>query len=267
MCESEYFLLILVNARHLDYTNNRSLLKTIAKHPSDGSKNGDVGHAWIYMQGMVDGRCVCVEGGHSGERGWIQPKYFEGVMNYIDYGCLCPSKQQAATARYEPNPIKYLWATQEDGFFQEGSGEHTPTYAAKVDITSEQFQSILSFIQPENYPYSEYSLTGNQCSEFVARIGEIAGLELECKMTISIDQIVAFGGRSLCMWRDPRYAMFTFSSPDALERSLMQAVCDKRAEYALPWYMSRKKSIQHRGTEPQRTQRRKKEREGGNEFA
>ena len=49
--EEEYFVVFLVNARGLDYTDTLKFLKTVAKHPRDGSKNGDVGHAWVYLKG------------------------------------------------------------------------------------------------------------------------------------------------------------------------------------------------------------------------
>src|SRR4051794_20263360 len=66
---SDFYLVIFVNARHLDYTDCRSFLYTVAKHPSDRSKTGDVGHAWVYLKGIVHGEKVCIEGGHSGELG------------------------------------------------------------------------------------------------------------------------------------------------------------------------------------------------------
>ena len=113
---SPYFLVVLVNARHLDYTDNRSFFKTLTKHPSDGSKNSDVGHAWICLRGFLNGEYVEIEGGHSGERGVTQSKYFDGIMNYIDYGYANPSEAQKKAPRFESNPIRYLWETQNDGF-------------------------------------------------------------------------------------------------------------------------------------------------------
>lgn len=234
MCESPYYLVILVNARHLDYTNSRSLLRTIAKHPSDGSKNGDVGHAWIYLKGEVEGQPVILEGGHSGERGVIQAKYFEGVMNNIDYGCANPTAEQKFCYRFEPNPIKYLWCSQADGFFQEGSGGHFPTFAAKVDITPEQFDDILEFI--EDYPYSKYVLTGNQCSTFVSQVAALADFSLEDQVTIQIAPWVCMRREWIRLWEDPRYEMLTFSSPDVLEKSLIEAVSCGCAEDATEWY-------------------------------
>lgn len=227
MQETPYFLIVLVEARHLDYSSPRAFFKTLAKHPSDGSKNGDVGHAWIYLQGLVQGAPVCLEGGHSGELGYIQPRYVEGIFLQYEQG--------------HDNPISYLWECQRDGFFQEGSGRHYPTFAAKVDLTQEQFQRILRFV--ETYDYAEYSITGNQCSSFAAQVAAFAGMNLDCEITMDVDQNVRIAGHQICLWNDPVYAGITFSSPDILERSLMNTVAEGIAEYALPWY---------RKTHPQR---------------
>lgn len=234
---SNYFIVFLVDAPHLNYSNNNALLRTIAKHPSNGSKNGDVGHAWIYLQGIIDGRPVYIEGGHSGELGCRQAKYFDGVMNYIEYGYANPTSHQMQHPRFEPNPIKYLWEKQQDGFFQWGSGRHTPTFAAKIDITPEQFQKVLSFLNPENYCYADYALTDKQCSSFIAQIGELLEFPIDCLTTIWIDQTLTLKGETFCLWQDPRYAMLTFASPDVIEASLKQAVYQGRAQYALPWYL------------------------------
>lgn len=43
---SDFYLILLVNARHLDYSDGKSLLKTVRKHPSDGSKN-EIGRAHV----------------------------------------------------------------------------------------------------------------------------------------------------------------------------------------------------------------------------
>jgi hypothetical protein len=217
----EYFVVFLVNARHLDYSDGSKLLKTVAKHPSDWSKNGDVGHAWIYLEGTDDKGLFVLEGGHSGELGILQPKYFEGVMNHIEKGD-------------EPNPVKYLWETQKDGFFQKGSSYHKPTFAAKVDLTKEQFYRIRRYIQ--FYDYSNYAITGNQCASFVAQIAEIAGLSLQSTVTIPIKPTVKFKGETYPLWSDPIYNEITISSPDILEISLKQAVKEGKAQSALKWY-------------------------------
>lgn len=226
---SNYFLLIYVNARHLDYTDNYSFLNTVAKHPSDGNKNRDVGHAWIYLQGMIDGEIVYLYGGHSGETGLYQARYFDGIMNYIDFGYANPTRRQLNTIRYEANPVKYLWEIQKDGFFEWGAGIHRPTYGGKVDLTEEQFKNILGFAQ--QYDYAYYSLIGNQCSSFVAQVASLAGLDLECEITIAINKELYLKGEHIRFWKDPCYSQLTISSPDIIERSLIQAVREGKAQY------------------------------------
>jgi hypothetical protein len=238
--ESDFFLVFCVEARHLDYhSSSRSLIKSVSKHPADGSKNGDVGHAWIYMQGIVDGEQVVVEGGHSGERGRGQPRYFEGIANYLRYGYADPSEEEQLTPRHEPNPIRYLWASQEDGFFQPGSGGHVPTFAARVELTEEQFLKVLAFIDPSNYDYRDYNITGNQCSSFVAKIGAIVDFPIDCELTFPIDREVVIQGDRVVLWEDPAYATITISSPDVIEKSLTDSVQEGRATYALPWARER----------------------------
>lgn len=219
--DSDRFLVILVDAPHLDYSDCRRLLKSVVKHPRNGCKNGDVGHAWIYLHGEG----LCLEGGHSGELGVVQPKYFDGVMDRIDRG--------------DPNPAKYLWAIQRDGFFQHGTGGHRATYAVKVDITTEQCREILKFI--ESYPFPEYAIAGNQCSTFVAQVAALAGLELECEVTIPIDQQIRIGKCTYTLWTDPKYSSLTISSPDILEKSLQQAVEEGKVEYFPVRYVPRPK--------------------------
>jgi len=227
-CDSDYFLIIYVDARHLDYTDNASFFRTVAKHPSDLSKNRDVGHAWIYLQGILDGESVYIEGGHSGERGLCQAKYFDGIMNYIDFGYANPTRQQMECPRYEPNPAKYFWDVQYDGHFEWGPGKHRPTFAAKIDLTEEQFHRILEFIQ--SYNYRCYSLVGNQCSSFAAHVAMLGGLQLEAETSIEISPVMYYNGMYIRFWTDPSYALLTISTPDALERSLMQAVREGKAQ-------------------------------------
>lgn len=231
---NDYFLVILTDARHLDYTTNHSFFKTVAKHPDDGCKQGDVGHTWIYLQGVRDDERIYLEGGYSGESGRFQARYFDGIMNYIDFGYANPTAEDLEAPRYEENPAKYLWEIQYDGFFQWGPGYHRPTYAAKVNITPEQFERIWSFI--DNFYYREYSLINSQCSSFAAQIASLAGFELDCEVHIPIDAELKVGETCLHFWTDPTYALLTVSSPDVIERSLMQAVQEGRAEYALEWY-------------------------------
>jgi hypothetical protein len=220
-CESDDFLVLLVDAKHLDYSNMQTLLKSMVKHPGTFCKNSEVGHCWVYLRGIMDGECIEIEGGHSGELGISQPKYFEGVMNNIECGC--------------KNPIEYLWCPLNDGYFEAGSGRHRPTYAVRIQITPSQFREIYQFIHA--YPYWQYSLTQSQCTTFVTQIAELIGIELDGEVSVNIPQKMTLCRETLTLWQDPCYSRIEFPSPDRLEVSLKQLVCEGVAQDATDWYL------------------------------
>lgn len=198
----KYFIVFLVNARHLDTSSFPKFCRSLAKHPN-------VGHAWVYLQGDQ-----VLEGGHSGELGAYQPRYADGVMDHLQWGV--------------KNPIRYLWSSQCDGFFQEGDGGHQPTFAAKIHLSQEQYQLIFAFIK--NYPYQEYSLTNNQCCTFLRQIARLIGIELEVQASLAIDQWIVLNGKRFQLWEDARYSKLIFSSPDVLEASLKRLVREGKAQ-------------------------------------
>jgi hypothetical protein len=237
---SPYFLIILVDARQLDYTSTKACLRSLVKHPSDGSKNSDVGHAWIYLKGEIDGLPYELEGGQTGELGLYQPKYFEGIMNYVDFGYSHPSQIEKVSPRYEPNPVKYLWEDLHDGYFQKESGGHRPTFAIKVELTSQQFDDILTFIS--QYSFERYSLVQHQCCSFVIDVAALVGLELDATITMPIDPFVRIGGDQIRLWIDPCYSQLRFLCPERLEYSMLAAAQEGRATSALDWYLKYRSS-------------------------
>lgn len=217
---SDYFVVLLVDAPHLDYRSTEKLLHSIHQR-SNNCQQGAFGHAWIYLQGKVNGQTVYLEGGHSGELGITQPKYFDRVMDAIENG--------------EKDPIRYLCEIKTDGFFQKGAGEHLPTFAAKFDITEQQFFEILDFMQSK-YSYAQYSLIGNQCCSFVASVASIIGSSLDFMITLPLKKRIYFRGCDLTLWHSFHYSRITLGSPDILEQSLIEEVHAGRAQHALDWY-------------------------------
>ena len=216
MSPSDHQLVILVCARHLDYTNSQSLLKTVAKHPQDGSLTGDVGHAWVLLKSGDE----IIEGGHSGELGLDESRYFDGIMDLIEAG--------------DPNPVRYMHHTLHDGYFESGSGGFFPTYAIKKTLTYEQAAKIRHLIT--HYDYREYSLTKRQCLVFVNKVAQIAGLHFETDISIPVAKYAHVGNHQIKLWTNETYATLQLMSPDVLEKSLMEAVYAGEAEYALDWY-------------------------------
>lgn len=233
--ESDYFIIFLVAARHHDYTDHHKLYETLNNY--DGLwKRGNVGHSWVYLKGIQNGKTVILEGGQSLGSGKGQTGFSEGIKNLNKYGYADPSSSEKRNYRYEPNPIKHLWAERTDGFFQKGSGYLRSTFAAKVDLSKEKFEEILAFMDEDNYPYQNFSLPGNQCSSFLAKIADMAGLTLEHSVDMKIDPVFKVGDREYRLWTDPYYSKLKLSTPDVIERSLIQAVMEGRAEDALSWY-------------------------------
>lgn len=235
--ETDYYIVFLVTARHLNYWDTKELAKSLIRF-SNGK--GDIGHSWFYLKGIKDGRTFILEGGQSWRVGKTQPDFFKGVRNYIQYGYANPTNTEKRNPRYEPNPVKYLWGERKSGFFQTGSGGFRPTFAAKVDLTKEKFDKILDYIDRRKYPFERFSIVGNQCSSFVARVASIAGLHLKHQVIVRVEPQLRVGNQQYRLWTDPRYSKIDFSTPDMIERSLMEAVERGEAEYALGWYLNRK---------------------------
>ncbi len=206
---SDYSLTIFVDARHLDYSNGEKFLMTLAKHPSDWSKNGDVGHAWICLR--APGKSMT--GGQTGEREGMT--YTQGVLQRL----------------IKDNPIAYLQTSRTDGAFEKGSGGHYPTFAAKFDLNEEQFKSALKTIQ--TYPFRHYSLTTAQCTSFATLVAKSAGIILSDTIELSFPAELKLGNNKFLLWTDEIYSKLHLPTPDRLEKALQAKVLSGEAEYAL----------------------------------
>ncbi|MCB1136860.1 MAG: hypothetical protein KDK78_11380, partial [Chlamydiia bacterium] len=212
--------------------------QSVAKHPRDYSKNGDVGHAWIYVQGYMDGELVALEGGHSGEVDPKQVTYLDGVVNGALYGSVDPSKPTWEQKNFGSNPIAYLWEERTDGFFQIGSGGHWPTLAARVDLTDEEFRDVVDWLQ-DGYDFERYSFMDHHCCHFIIEAAQRVGLRLDASQRMVFDQDLRVGGVELRLWEDAYYSEAILASPDALERCLEQEIELGELEDAMDWYVSK----------------------------
>jgi len=206
---SDYSLTIFVDARHLDYTDGDSFLLSLAKHPSDWSKNGDVGHAWICLKGPNRS----ITGGQTGEREGLT--YTQGVLKGL----------------IKDNPIAYLHIGRQDGAFEKGSGGHTPTFAAKFHLNREQFEAACQVVK--TYSFKHYSLTKSQCTSFATLVAKAAGIKLEDTLSLSFPPELHLQGKTFLLWRNSAYSTLSLPTPDRLEQSLQEKVVAGEAEYAL----------------------------------
>lgn len=197
-----YVLTLYANARGLDYSSGTALYRSLKFQEGRRETHGIFGHTWIRLKGVEDGQVVVIEGGHSGELGIVQPEYIDGVMQRVE--------------KKDPNPVAYLWATQRDGFFQEGSGGHPATHRAVFKLTEEQYWDLVNYINPKNYDYLNYSIVRNQCVIFCARVAERVGVKLEHRVDVSIPKKVQILTASFQLWRDPEYSVLPLALPDVI---------------------------------------------------
>ncbi len=212
-----HYLVILVDARHLDYTDQNKLGMTINKNPSNGSKRASTGHAWLILYG--DG--AEIEGGHTTDN---------DMMGFID-------SVQDAVEEKDPNPIRVFSESSVAGRFEPGTGDFSASFAGAITITPDQYRDIRQYI--DEYDYSRYHLQKSQCCTFVRDAAKRAGIELETEVVIPVTQKSWILGHTLQLWTDPKYSKFPLPSPDILERSLRAAAREGRVTNVTSWAQDR----------------------------
>lgn len=215
---SPYFLVILVDAKNYNYRDAGAFLDSFCSVTSDRN----FGHAWFVLQGIHAGKKVLVEGGHSGELGFRCPRYLDTIIEKAENN--------------ERDPIRYLHQPLEDGYFELGSGNHSPTFAIRIDIDEEAFLKMYNLVKGKGYLFSRYNLTDSQCTTFVVKLASIGGLTLDHEVEIPVPQKVFFRGRMLTLWHDERYSKLVVGTPEKLEKSMLEACQKGNAKPALRWY-------------------------------
>ncbi|CDR33693.1 hypothetical protein [Criblamydia sequanensis] len=216
------FVIILVDAPYFDYKDGNSFFESLKKR----AKNTEAtfGHAWVLLKGTLKGKPLFFECGFSGERGDIG--YFKGMDQLF--------------RKKDPNPVRYLQTPLKDGFLEQGAGKHTPTMAAKINLTDDQFEAIFNFIG--SYSYPTYDLSSKQCVTFIADILGVIDLTVDTWTRISIPEWLTIEGQNYRMWSDKRFSSFCFHSPDALEYELSRLIKEGKAQEAYEDYFTLKQA-------------------------
>lgn len=209
-------LVVLVAPIGIDFNSVSSMLKTFHTRPRGGKSKDTVGHSWVML--CEGGRCL--ECGHSGEHGFEDNNYYHGALALARAG--------------DPNPAKALFRTMDDGEFVTHSSGHTPLIAVRFRLTEQEYARAREFIA--SYDYKHFALTGGQCTSFAAGVAAAAGIELGSRITLALPRVLGFKGAEYVFWTDPKYSTITFSAPEVLEQSLLQALKLGLGEDALEWY-------------------------------
>lgn len=211
-----YSLIVLVAPIGIDFSSVSNMLKTFHTRPRGGKSKDTVGHSWVML--CEGGRCL--ECGHSGEHGFEDNNYYQGALALAKAG--------------DPNPAKALFRTMDDGEFVTHSSGHKPQIAVRFRLTEQEFAKAREFIA--GYDYKHFALTGGQCTSFAAGVAGAAGIELGSRITLALPRVLDFRGAEFVFWTDPKYSSISFSAPEVLEQSLLQALELGLGEDALEWY-------------------------------
>lgn len=218
--KEEYFLVVLVDARHLDYASPDKFFASM-RYGVLFPQEPTIGHAWIVLSGVVNGKPWRFEGGHTGEFGVTAPRYFDEVVR--------------RSQEKDPNPAQYLFTSLSDGRLQKGSGGHEPTLSVAFSLTEQEFLSIFTLLT--TYNFSEWSLQHHQCVHFVCSCLKALQIDIPCERVMRLPSTFLWKGDKVDLWQDRKYEMLSLPTPEALERALFEKVLQKKAFLATKWYM------------------------------
>ena len=208
-----YYLYILNEAADWDYSGAASLVFTIWMRPW--------AHSWLMLESPRDR----LEFGHTGDLGITKPRYHEGVFKKIREG--------------DPNPIAYLWQTMADGQFQIGKPNRPPTFVWRMPITRRRYQSIHEYVMQRKY--EQFGLRTNNCTDLVAEVAALAGINLIHRIRLTGPQEVKIWGRPRRVWTDPQYRILEYSTPEVLDADLRQLARLGIGSDVTEWYLALKR--------------------------
>ena len=206
----EYFLHVFVNAHGFDYSCPERYFEGLSQYK-------DTGHAWIALEVCrTDGRHWRCECGHTGEFGLRAPRYFDHL--------------RALSAQGEENPARYLFTILSDGQLEFGSGEHKPTLAVRFPLMERQFYRILRLFNPDGYDFFSWALKGPNCVEFVRTCLACADIYVDCFEPLVLPSSFFWGDEQIFLWKESSYAALTVSTPERLEKALVELIEQGRGD-------------------------------------
>ena len=218
----EYFLVVLVDARHADYSSPKAYLSTLTSSLIK-QHSPDPGHAWIVLCGKKDGKPWIFEGGHSVDCSLLTRNYIHDITGFT-------------TSEKDPNPARHLFTPTKNGLFEYGPGENRPTFGAAIPLTEEGFERILKLFEADGYDFSRWGIEGPNCVQFALSCLASIGVEFDCEDTLPVPPSVSFFGKEFVLWSDPSYSSLSIKTPDLLEKRLWELVKSGTAYCATKWY-------------------------------
>jgi hypothetical protein len=207
-----YYLYILNEHANWDYSTAKSLVFTIWMRPW--------AHSWLILESPRDR----LEFGHTGDLGQKQPRYHEGVFKGIREG--------------DANPIAYLWQSMADGQFQTGKPNRPPTFVWRMPITRRRYQLIHEYVMQRTY--NQFGLRSYNCTNLVAEVAALAGINLIHRIRLTLPQETKFFGKMRRVWTDPRYRILEYGTPEVLDADLRHLAILGIGSDVTEWYLTLK---------------------------
>ena len=220
----EYFLVVLVDAQHADYSSSQGYLGSLARSFFNHHYL-DPGHAWVVLAGTKDGKPWFFEGGHTVNCPDLTKYYLKGILGLSSDGP-------------EPNPARCLFSPTDIGNFEYGPGDSQPSFAAAIPLTKEGFERILRLFDEDGYDFSRWGVQGPNCVQFALSCLAAVGVEFDCSDVLPVPPSLSVLGHEIPLWTNPVYSHLDLKTPDLLEKRLYDLVRQRIASFALPWYRS-----------------------------
>jgi hypothetical protein len=215
-----YYLVVLVDARHVDYSTPENYFSTLS-YGVFKRQEPDIGHAWIILKGEENGIPYYFEGGHTGEYGYVAPKYFDHIV-------------ELAESEEEKDPVSYLYCRLPDGRLELGSGGHCPTFAVAFKLTKTGYEQIFNLIA--TYDFDSWGILGPNCVQFVRSCLMAVGLEINCEEIVTIPKYMEIRGEKVRLWEHASFSHLEVQTPEKLEQRLLEKVQEGLGTVAMRWY-------------------------------
>jgi hypothetical protein len=86
--------------------------------------------------------------------------------------------------------------------------------------------------------YDQFGLRSNNCTDMVAEIAAMAGINLIHRIRLTLPSETKFLGKKARIWTDPQYRILEFSTPEVLEVDLRQLARMGIGSDVTGWYLS-----------------------------
>lgn len=208
-----HFLLIALERGALCFAPTPCLPPTSCLDPARLYRGvGVMGHVWTLL--VLDGQLVW-HGGHSGEKSFDPPHYLDGFVSLgLEHRRALSLEGCSTRVR---NPVLYLHHTRDDGYFEEGAGEHIPDLVVAFSLTRRQALQIKQV--KERYDFTRYALMDHHCAHFALELLRPLKIELQPSF-VQLPQAIELLGASWPLWEDAPYASCLQLSPKQVGEQL-----------------------------------------------